>query len=102
MIRTAILAAALLCVTPALAQTGPAMKPSTPTSPLQSAKMEATRLDINTATAEQLATVKGLNRSFADAIVKARPFKSVEELSTSNILPADVFALVKDRLTVAK
>jgi DNA uptake protein ComE-like DNA-binding protein len=102
MIRTAIFAAALLCVTSALAQTAPATKPATPASPLQSAKMETGRLDINTATAEQLAAVKGLNKSFADAIVKARPFKSVEELSTSNILPADVFALVKDHLTVAK
>lgn len=103
MIRKAILAAALFAVAPAFAQTAPAMKPATPAgASVHPVKMEAQRLDINAATVEQLATVKGLNKTFAEAIVKGRPFKSVEELSTGNVLPAEVFAMVKDRLTVAK
>lgn len=102
MIRTSILAAALFAAAPAFAQ-APAMKPATPAAPpVQAVKMETQRLDINTATVDQLTTVKGLNKSLAEAIVKGRPFKSVEELTTTNILPAEIFAMVKDHLTVAR
>ncbi|MEF3367060.1 helix-hairpin-helix domain-containing protein [Methylocystis sp. 9N] len=103
MIRTAIFAAALLAVAPALAQAAPVGKhhaPSTATH-IHHAKAEA-RVDINTATVEQLMSVKGLSKTQAESIVQGRPFKNVEELTAANILPADVFAMVKDRLTVTK
>lgn len=103
MTRIAILAAALIAAAPALAQTMPAMKPAAPTAaPAHPAAMtpETARLDVNAATVDQLAGVKGLNKTYAEAIVKARPFKTLDELTTNKILPADVFAQVKDLLTV--
>ena len=104
MIRTALFAAALLAAAPVLAQTAPIGKhpaPAPTAAPVQPVRTEA-RLDINTATLDQLLAVKGLTRTHAEAIVQARPFKSVDELAATNILPADVFAMVRDRLTVTK
>jgi DNA uptake protein ComE-like DNA-binding protein len=101
MIRTVLLVATLIAAGEVSAQTAPAAKPAAP-APAPTAKMatEATRIDINTATVEQLAAVKGLSKVFAEAIVKARPFRSVEDLTTGKILPAEVFALVKEQLIV--
>ena len=38
------------------------------------------KVSISTATVDQLTAVKGLNRKWAQAIVKARPFRSLEDL----------------------
>jgi competence protein ComEA len=106
MIRTLSFAAALLAAAPALAQTAPAPKPQTavaaPAPAVQHATMtrEAVRVDINTATVDQIAGVKGMTRPLAEAIVKGRPFKSTDELTKSKILPENVFAQVKDSLSV--
>lgn len=105
MIRTALFAAALLAAAPAIAQTAataPAAKPAAPTAaPAQAAKHTmAAPLDINTATPEQLAGVKGLDKAAAEAIVKGRPFKSLDELTKNRILSESVFAKVKEHLTV--
>jgi DNA uptake protein ComE-like DNA-binding protein len=102
MIRKMILAAALLAAAPAFAQTAPAAKPMTTPAPVQSTAMtpDAARLDINSATVEQLAGVKGLGKTLAEAIVKGRPYKSADDLVTSKILTGEVFALVKDFLIV--
>jgi competence protein ComEA len=97
MIRNVLLAAALLVAAPALAETAkPALIPP------HSAKMasEAQRLDLNTATVEQLMAVKGFNKGVAEAIVKGRPFKSVEDLTARKIVSGDVLTPVKDQLIV--
>lgn len=101
MIRSALLVAALFAAGPGFAQMAPPAKTATPT-PAPTAKMatEATRVDINAATVDQLASIKGLSKVFAEAIVQARPFTNIEELTTNKILPAEVFASVKDRLIV--
>ncbi len=98
MIRNLLLAAALFAAAPAFAET-PAAKPATPAP---SAKMatEAQRFDLNSATVEQLMSVKGFNKSIAEAIVKARPFKSVEDLTTKKIVTSEVLTPVKDQLIV--
>jgi competence protein ComEA len=105
MLRKSILIAALLAAAPAFAQsaaTAPAVKtmPS-PTAHVTSVTATtAAPLDVNTATMEQLSSMKGLNKTFAEAIVKGRPYKSLDELTKNKVLPADVFARVKDELTV--
>jgi DNA uptake protein ComE-like DNA-binding protein len=115
MIRNVLLAAAFLLAAPAFAET-PAVKtggpdpvppamthaPTGPQAVAPSAKMagEAQRLDLNSATLEQLASVKGFDKTIAEAIVKGRPFKSVEDLTARKIVSGDVFATVKDRFIV--
>jgi competence protein ComEA len=98
MIRNILLAAALLSAAPAFAETA---APQAAT-PAPSAKMagEAHRLNLNTATVEQLMAVKGFDKTVAEAIVKGRPFKSVEDLTARKIVSGDVLTPVKDQLIV--
>jgi competence protein ComEA len=106
MIRTLLLAAALFVAGPSFAETS-ARKPATPApmatpAPAPAAKMsgEAQRLDLNSATVEQLMGVKGLNKTIAEAIVRGRPFKGVEDLTARKIISGEILSSVKDRLTV--
>jgi len=100
MIRTVIIAVALFAAAPVLAQTAPIEKSparaTTPVPPIEAWE----RLDINTATVEQLSAVKGLTKAQAEAIVQARPFKSVDELAANNIVSADLFSKIRGQLTV--
>lgn len=98
MIRNVLLAAVLLAAAPAFAETAATKAPI----PAPSAKMagEAQRLDLNSATVEQLMAVKGFNKSVAEAIVKGRPFKNVEDLAARKIVSGDILTPVKDQLIV--
>jgi competence protein ComEA len=104
--RILLAAAVFFAAAPAIAES-PQSKPATHApvaapAPAPSSKMtgEAQRLDLNSATVEQLSSVKGLNKSLAEAIVKARPFKSVDDLTARQILSSDVFGSVKDQLII--
>ncbi len=105
--RIALFAAILLIAAPAFAETTSAMKPATPAAPVQTGKMpdkmtDMHRVNINSATLAQLTAVPGLTRTEAEAIIKGRPFKTVTDLASAKILPADAFARSKDYLTVVK
>ncbi len=99
-----LLAVAVFLAAPAVARaTEPQSATPTPVAaPAPSAKMagEAQRLDLNQASVEQLSAVKGLNKTLAEAIVKARPFKTVEDLTARKILSSEVFGAVKDQLII--
>ncbi|MDX2267609.1 MAG: helix-hairpin-helix domain-containing protein [Bryobacter sp.] len=58
-------------------------------------------LDINSASVAQLEAIKGIGPKYAAAIVKGRPYKRKDELVEKKILPAAVYAKVKD-LLIAK
>jgi competence protein ComEA len=101
----AILAIALFASAPAFAQTAtaPAAKPQAGSSATATPVKQiaaAQPVDINTATVEQLAAVKGLTHTLAEAIVKGRPYRSADELVKNRILTEALFAQVKDGLTV--
>ena len=105
MIRTASFTAAILLAFPAFAQTAgtaPAGKSAAPiAAPAHPVAHDVVApLDINSATPEQLASVKGLDKSMVEAIVKGRPFKSLDDLTKNKIIPEGVFTRVKEHLTV--
>lgn len=56
-------------------------------------------VDLNAATAGQLAAVKGLNQDLAAKIVAARPFRSLDELSRVGLSKAQIDA-VRPFLTI--
>jgi DNA uptake protein ComE-like DNA-binding protein len=106
MLRKSILIVASLVALPALAETA-AMPTPTKTAPApapmkQAMATTASPLDVNTATVEQLSSAKGLNRTFAEAIIKGRPYKSLDELTKNKVLPEGVFARVKSELTIGQ
>jgi len=66
---------------------------------MPAAKPAATQLiDINTATEEELRALKGVGDVRAAAIIKNRPYKGKDELVQKNIIPAAVYAAIKDKI----
>ena len=61
----------------------------------------AAPMDINTATAKQLASLPKIGDVRAAAIIKGRPYKAKDELVDKKILTDDTYAAVKD-LIIAK
>ena len=58
-------------------------------------------IDINTATAEELKQIPGIGDAYSAKIITNRPYRAKNELVDKNVLPAGVYAKVKDHL-VAK
>lgn len=84
----------------AFAQTAPAKKPSPPpkASAAQAQAPKDDLIDINSATADQLKTIPGIGDAYAEKIIKGRPYRAKNELEQKKILPAAVYAKVKDRI----
>ena len=56
----------------------------------------AEKIDINSATAEELAQLKGIGPARADAIIKGRPYKGKDDLPRRKIIPQSVYDQIKD------
>ena len=77
-------------------------KPAAAAAAAAAAKAKAAApMDINTATAKQLASLPKIGDVRAAAIIKGRPYKAKDELVDKKILTDDTYAAVKD-LIIAK
>ena len=104
---TALLASALLA-SPLFALDSTAAKKDVATAtaaPAKAAPADAKKapepMDINSATAKQLATLKGIGDVRSKAIVKGRPYNGKDDLVNKKIIPQDVYDDIKD-LIIAK
>ncbi len=77
----------------ALAQ-GPAAKPSV----AEKIAADANKLDLNTATAEQLKALPGMGDAYVKRIIEGRPYTAKNQLTTRGILPADAYEKIKDQV----
>ena len=57
------------------------------------------RLDINTATPDQLKAIRGLNEAQAKKIIDGRPYKRRNELLTKKVLPQETYDKIKDQIS---
>ena len=97
---TALLAAALLSSPLFALDASQAKKDAaTATKPGAAAPAKAAEpMDINTATAKQLATLDGIGDARSAAIVKGRPYAGKDDLVNKKIIPQDVYDKIKDKI----
>lgn len=69
--------------------------------PHKASALPSSKADINSASAEQLKNVPGLDEWDVNAIVKLRPYKSLDELVTKKALGAARFSDVQGFLSVS-
>ena len=91
---------------PAAIPTRPASPAATPApasaaTPAPSAASSGSRIDINSATEAQLDSLPGIGPARAKAIVAARPYTDVQDLTKKKVLSAGVMAGIKDRIALA-
>ena len=85
--------------TPSKAAPPPAAKAAAPAAkPAPAPAMKIELMDINSASSDQLETLKGVGKVRAAAIVKGRPFKGKDELVQKGIVPQNVYDDIKDKI----
>ena len=98
----------LLTATPVMAQaTQPAAKSDSkmapaPKAPATESKMapapKVELLDINSATADQLAELPGIGKAYSAKIVAGRPYKGKDDLVNKDIVPQKTYDGIKDKI----
>lgn len=81
----------------------PAAKPATPApaakpaaaKPAAASMKKAELLDLNTATRDQLVALPGIGETYADAIIKNRPYKTKSELVSKKVIPSAAYKKVR-------
>jgi competence protein ComEA len=95
-----VLAVSLFLAMTAAAQSGgpatPAVKPQQTVA--QKIAESKTRMDINTATAEQLKSLPGIGDAYAARIIGGRPYTAKNQLVQRGILPQNVYAGITDQI----
>ena len=92
------LLAGLVLALPAAAQTATPATPATKPTASAPAASPAPLLDINTASVADLQALKGIGDKRAADIVKNRPYKGKDDLVQKKIIPAAVYADIKDKI----
>jgi competence protein ComEA len=93
----AILALALLLSAPVMVTAQKAAKTAA-----ASAAATGDKLDINTATPDQLKAFPGIGDAYAKRIIDGRPYTAKNQLTTRGILPAATYNKIKDQIIASK
>jgi len=87
---------------PATAPAPAAAQPARPATPAAAQPAAVRKININTATAAELDTLKGIGDARAKKIIEERAktkFRNFDDLVKRNILPANVEAEIKDKIS---
>jgi competence protein ComEA len=98
LIRSMMVASGLVLLMAGAAQAKDMPKTAAPAAASADAKAKTAPMDINTASAKDLATLPKIGEVRAAAIIKGRPYKGKDELVDKKILTDDVYAAIKDMI----
>jgi DNA uptake protein ComE-like DNA-binding protein len=103
MAQIAVLVFALsLLGTTAMGQAAPAAGAAqSKSSAMASAKTDAEKLDINTATKDQLKELPGIGDAYSQKVIDGRPYRAKNQLVQKKIIPQATYDKIKD-LIIAK
>lgn len=90
-----ILATALICA-PSTGDAGFAFQSAQAKVGAQTLPAPEARIDINTASLEQLLKVPGMTRTWATRIIRYRPYRSKNELVDRGLVTSQVYDAIKD------
>jgi DNA uptake protein ComE-like DNA-binding protein len=89
----------LLCMRSfASAQAASAPPQTAPQSISEKIAADANKLDINTATVDQLKVLPGIGDAYAKRIIDGRPYTAKNQLVTRGILPQPAYAKIKEQV----
>jgi competence protein ComEA len=64
----------------------------------QATSKKTEKLDINTATEDQLTELPGIGDAYAKKIVAGRPYKAKDELVEKKVIPKSTYTKIRDRI----
>ncbi len=82
----------------AMAQTAAKSTKDNPATASKTAKSSTDKLDINTASKEQLEALPGIGATYSQKIIDGRPYKAKNELVSKKIIPKATYEKIKDMI----
>lgn len=71
---------------------------TTSTAKAKTATPESEKLDINTATKDQLQALPGIGDAYSQKIISNRPYKTKRDLVTKKVIPQATYDKIKDQI----
>jgi len=94
----ALFSAVLFAVSLLAAPTAFAQAAATKDKPAATKPAKKEPIDINSASADELQTLKGIGDAYAKKIIDGRPYKGKDELVQKNIIPKATYDKIKGQI----